>query len=209
MEDYDGGEVQLEFEEYGKEGDPRLLFANFTSSLLIVNSTLLLYALAGIAALAGLAYLFYYLSTQNSGGGGGYGSYSSSYGSQYSDDEYGYRRFKRETADLEWIRILSLLEVSSQLYTNMSDDNMSAKCPQKFLCQAFESPDIFGGKASYLSKIYQLASSINFKPDMTSDLDHNFVKEDDSSCKSRYWECEISLPELYQEAFEKMRNAKL
>ena len=23
MEDYDGGEVQLEFEEYGKEGDPR------------------------------------------------------------------------------------------------------------------------------------------------------------------------------------------
>ena len=26
MEDYDGGEVQLEFEEYGKEGDPRSVF---------------------------------------------------------------------------------------------------------------------------------------------------------------------------------------
>ena len=64
----------------------RLLFANFTSSLLIVNSTLLAYAALALAALGGqdfsfyreqsyfrlmfnisifpaLAYLFYYLTT--------------------------------------------------------------------------------------------------------------------------------------------------
>ena len=41
------------FEEVSTQGDPRLLFANFTSSLLIVNSTLLTYAALGLLGLAG------------------------------------------------------------------------------------------------------------------------------------------------------------
>ena len=46
-------EYQQMFEEVSPQGDPRLLFANFTSSLLIVNSTLLTYAALGLLGLAG------------------------------------------------------------------------------------------------------------------------------------------------------------
>ena len=72
-------EYEQMFEEVSTQGDPRLLFANFTSSLLIVNSTLLTYAALGLLGLAGqtdflqrnneiflflgLAYLFYFLTT--------------------------------------------------------------------------------------------------------------------------------------------------
>merc|ERR1712241_253222 len=81
-------EYERMFEEVSSQGEPRLLFANFTSSLLIVNSTLLTYAALGLLGLAGLAYLFYFLTTQQSSSGG-YGSSSGSYGSQYSNDDYG------------------------------------------------------------------------------------------------------------------------
>ena len=46
-------EYEQMFEEVSTQGDPRLLFANFTSSLLIVNSTLLTYAALGLLGLAG------------------------------------------------------------------------------------------------------------------------------------------------------------
>ena len=46
-------EYERMFEEVSSQGEPRLLFANFTSSLLIVNSTLLTYAALGLLGLAG------------------------------------------------------------------------------------------------------------------------------------------------------------
>ena len=46
-------EYEMIFDEYAKEGDPRFLFANYTSGLLIVNSTLLAVAAAGLLGLAG------------------------------------------------------------------------------------------------------------------------------------------------------------
>ena len=58
----------------------RLFFANYTSSLLAVNSTLLAYAL-GAAAIAGaVALALYFLSTQPAASG--YGSYNSHYQSR-------------------------------------------------------------------------------------------------------------------------------
>ena len=50
-------EYEQMFEEVSSQGDPRLLFANFTSSLLIVNSTLLTYAALGLLGLAGQRYI--------------------------------------------------------------------------------------------------------------------------------------------------------
>ena len=65
----------------------RLFFANLTSSLVTVNSTLLAYALVGlaVAGAAGLALYYLYLQSASSGAGG-YG-----YGNQYSYNEYGYQ----------------------------------------------------------------------------------------------------------------------
>merc|ERR1712037_912573 len=73
-------ELHLKDYEYSEsQSDPRLFFANFTSSLIQVNSTLLAYALVGLAVAmaAGLALYYLYLQSASSGAGG-YG-----YGNQY------------------------------------------------------------------------------------------------------------------------------
>lgn len=77
----------FELSESESAGDPRLFFANFTSSLITVNSTLLAYALVGlaVAGAAGLALYYLYLQSASSGAGG-YG-----YGNQYSYNQYGYQ----------------------------------------------------------------------------------------------------------------------
>lgn len=72
--------------EFDGEAEPRLFFANFTSSLVAVNSTLLAYALVGlaIAGAAGLALYYLYLQSAS---GGGYGQYGN-YGYQYGYDKF-------------------------------------------------------------------------------------------------------------------------
>ena len=100
--------------------------------------------------------------------------------------------FRRDTKDTEWIRILTLLDVGSQMYNDMSPENIHKKCPAKIICQAFESREILGlskrndlftinhdillgGQHSYLSLIYQFMSAMNFKPGINSDLEDNFL----------------------------------
>merc|ERR1712018_838943 len=185
-------EYEQMFEEVSSQGDPRLLFANFTSSLLIVNSTLLTYAALGLLGLAGLAYLFYFLTTQQSSSGG-YGSSSGGYGSQYSNDEYG--RFRRDAEDSDWIRILTMLGVSAELYNDLNQENINKNCPSKLICQAFESRDILGYEDSYIRKIYQLFTSLRFQTDNQDqeDWSHNQLTEENSSCSSKYSECPLSL----------------
>jgi len=204
-------DYELQFTE--QEGDPsgRLLFANFTSSLIAVNSTLLLLAALALGALGALAYLLYTLSQNQSSTGGGYGSYgggsSSSYGSSYASDGYG--RYRRDSEDTEWIRILTLLDVGSDLYNTMSQKNMEDNCPAKILCQAFESPDIFGNEDSYIKRFYQFMSAMQFKSQIDVDIDSNSLDEQTSSCTARYSQCGISLLSTFHQAFENRRNARL
>merc|ERR1719244_2497501 len=203
LEDY-----ELTFEEQEDQGDSRQLFANFTSSLLPVNSTLLLLAAALLGGLAALAYLFYTLAQNQGSGGGGYGSYgSSSHGSGYSSDSY--ERYRRDTSDSEWIRILTLLDVGSDLYSNMNQQNMVDSCPAKILCQALESSDIFGNQDSYIKRFYQFMSEVKFNHFSTPDQDSNSLEEKTSSCSTRYPHCQLSLLSSFQEAFENRKNAKL
>ena len=52
--------------------------------------------------------------------------------------------FRRDTKDTEWIRILTLLDVGTEMYDTMTREDMDNKCPAKIICQAFESREIFG-----------------------------------------------------------------
>ena len=52
--------------------------------------------------------------------------------------------FRRDAEDTEWIRILTLLGLSADLYNDMTSDNINKNCPSKLICQAFESRDILG-----------------------------------------------------------------
>ena len=73
--------------EYEAEaGDARLFFANFTSSLVAVNSTLLAYALIGLAVAGAAGLALYYLYLQSASSGGGYGQYG-----QYGYNQYSYQ----------------------------------------------------------------------------------------------------------------------
>ena len=73
--------------EFEGEAEPRLFFANFTSSLVAVNSTLLAYALVGLAIAGAAGLALYYLYLQSVSGGGGYGQYGN-YGYQYGYDKF-------------------------------------------------------------------------------------------------------------------------
>ena len=65
----------------GEESEPRLLFANYTSSLLSVNSTILAYALLALAMGGAAAVALYYLYLESAS------SSSSSYGQAYAHEQ--------------------------------------------------------------------------------------------------------------------------
>lgn len=205
-------EFELVYDE-AAQAEPRFLFANFTSGLVIVNSTLLAIAALGLLGLGALAYLLYFL-TQQSSGGGGYGYGSSGY-SSYSDDEYGYRRFRRGAqsgSEDDWMRVLTLLNVGSQLYNDMARDHSNnarrKNCSSKLICQAFESPDILGASSSYVNKLYQL-----FNP-VQREFASNDLQEENSGCAREYPDCDLSLLNIYQDQYKTTqdfmatRNAK-
>lgn len=52
--------------------------------------------------------------------------------------------FRREAEDSEWIRILTLLGLSADLYNDLTQENIDKNCPSKLICQALESRDILG-----------------------------------------------------------------
>jgi len=74
----------FELVEEGTDAEPRLFFANYTSSLLSVNSTILAYALLALAMGGAAAVALYYLYLESAS------SSSSSYGSQYGHESYDY-----------------------------------------------------------------------------------------------------------------------
>ena len=71
-------------EEGTQDFEPRLFFANYTSSLLSVNSTILGYALLALSMGGAAAVALYYLYLESAS------SSSSSYGSQYGHENYDY-----------------------------------------------------------------------------------------------------------------------
>merc|ERR1712113_147471 len=103
------------------------------------------------------------------------------------NDDYG--RFRREAEDSEWIRILTLLGLSADLYNDLTQENIDKNCPSKLICQALESRDILGFEDSYIRKIYQIFTSQHFTND---DLIHNQLTEENSSCSSKYSDCPLS-----------------
>ena len=81
---------QFELEEAGSS-DPRLFFANYTSSLLAVNSTILAYALLALAIGGAAAVALYYLYLESASSSGQYGSYGQSYGGEGQGYDYSYQ----------------------------------------------------------------------------------------------------------------------
>ena len=77
-----------EFDLESVEGDARLFFVNFTSSLVQVNATILAYGLIFLAIVGAAAVALYYLYPESQSSSSGYGSY----GSSYQNYNYNYAR---------------------------------------------------------------------------------------------------------------------
>jgi len=115
------------------DSDPRLFFANYTSSLLAVNSTLLAYALAAAAIAGAVALALYFLSTQPASSG--YSGYNNNYQSR------GFRSGEGDTG----YSVLTLLGVASEIYSKLNYDDID--CQKKIICEFMEEPDMFGERS--------------------------------------------------------------
>merc|ERR1719516_517982 len=131
-----------------EESDARLFFANYTSSLLAVNTTILLYALAAAAVVGAVVLALYLLAnapSRASGYGGGYG---------YSDYDSYARGFRSSSSGYD---ILTLISVASDLYGKLTYDDLD--CQKKIICEFMDEPEMFGSGASKVKTGVQYAAS--------------------------------------------------
>ena len=69
--------------------------------------------------------------------------------------------FRRDAEDSDWIRILTMLGLSAELYNDLNQENINNNCPSKLICQAFESRDILG--SAPLSLLSVLIDGFHFR----------------------------------------------
>lgn len=135
------------------EADPRLFFANFTSSLIQVNSTILAYALIAlaVAGAAALALYYLYLESANAGSGQHYG-----YGQQYGQDSYEYNaRSSTEGFGFDAGKILTWIQMASEAYNSL--DYKDLECQKKLICEIVREEDTFGNVSRNMKNGIQLA----------------------------------------------------
>ena len=72
--------------------------------------------------------------------------------------------FRRNAEESDWIRILTMLGLSAELYNDLTQENLKNNCPSKLICQAFESRDFLG--FTFLSLFYDLVliNGFHFRP---------------------------------------------
>eukprot|EP00090_Calanus_glacialis_P018273 TRINITY_DN2834_c0_g1_i2.p1 TRINITY_DN2834_c0_g1~~TRINITY_DN2834_c0_g1_i2.p1 ORF type:complete len:218 (-),score=85.70 TRINITY_DN2834_c0_g1_i2:10-663(-) len=177
------------------DSDPRLFFANYTSSLLAVNSTLLAYALAAAAIAGAVGLALYFLSTQPA---------SSGYNS-YNYQSRGFRSGEGGTG----FDVLTLLGVATDIYSKLNYDDTD--CQKKIICEFMEEPDMFGsGGASVKSGVKYAASwlaPLGFS--IVDQITEAATLDDEGKCEQRYRQCDqISLKTTYQEKSEAVKSVQ-
>jgi len=184
-------------------GDPRLLFANFTSSLIAVNSTLLAYALVGLAIAGAAGLALYYLYLQSASSGGGYGQYSN-YGYQY-----GYDKFQSRSADCGYdfnaVNILQWISMLQEVYEKF--DYNDVDCQKLLICEVLRDEDSFGDVSRRLQGGFELAKYLEVlnMPDEFRELLDEYMDASERSlgqkeCKE-FFECPYSLSESVKRTF--------
>jgi len=188
-----------EFEGAG-EGDPRLFFANFTSSLVTVNSTLLAYALVGlaVAGAAGLALYYLYLQSASSGAGGyGYGNSYNQYGYQSRSGDLGY--------DFNAVNILQWISMLQEVYEKF--DYNDVDCQKLLICEVLRDEDSFGDVSKRLQNGFELAKYLEVlnMPDEFRELLDEYMDASERSLGQKecteFFQCPYSLKDSVKRNF--------
>merc|ERR1712080_242910 len=185
------------------EADPRVFFANYTSSLLAINATILLYALAGAGGVGAVLVALYLLANAPARSG--------LYGQGYSED-YDYSASSRGfRADSSSYDILTLISVASDLYGKISYDDLD--CQKKIICEFMDKPEMFGSGAAQVKTGVQYATSwlapLGFS--IVDQISEAAMVDDEGgrNCEERFRQCEdISLQKTVEEKSEEVRAVK-
>merc|ERR1712126_770810 len=185
-----------------EESDARLFFANYTSSLLAVNTTILLYALAAAAVVGAVVLALYLLAiapSRASGYGGGYG---------YSDYDSYSRGFRSSSSGYD---ILALISVASDLYGKISYGDVD--CQKKIICEFMDKPEMFGDGAAQVKSGVQYATSwlapLGFS--IVDQISDAAMVDDEGgrNCEQRFQECDkVSLTKTVAEKSQEVKNVK-
>merc|ERR1711892_1199201 len=190
----DAYQYQTELDEISS--DPRLFFTNYTSSLLAINTTILLYAV-GAAATIGAIVLAVYLLAQ-APAPAGYSSYSQGYQARGSRQNSGYD-------------ILHLLAVASDIYQKLETDDVD--CQKKIMCEFFDEPEMFGNGAVKVKSGFQTAASW-LKPFGFTIVDQitkatTMNEQNSENCEETYKECDrLSLRDTVEEKAKVVKEVK-
>lgn len=175
------------------EADPRLFIANFTSSLIQVNATILAYALIAVAVvgavLVGLSFLF--VETANTS--------ESSYGSYGSQSQYAYGQYARSNNNgfLDGLNIVSWISMLQDVYEKFDYNDLD--CQKRLICEVMKEPTFYGTVAQKFKTGFQYAKYLEILdlPDDTRELldeymDANSRADQQKSCEE-FFTCPYSI----------------
>merc|ERR1712088_22450 len=139
----------FELVEDGSDLEPRLFFANYTSSLLSVNSTILAYALLALAMGGAAAVALYYLYLESAS------SSSSSYGSQYGHESYDYYSQQARSAPegMNVMNVIQWISMLQEVYEKFDYNDL--ECQKKLICEVMREPEYFGNMSGKLKSGFQ------------------------------------------------------
>jgi len=174
------------------EADPRLFIANFTSSLIQVNATILAYALIAVAVvgavLVGLSFLFVETA----------GTSESAYGS-YGSNQYAYGQYARSANNgfLDGLNIVSWISMLQEVYEKFDYNDLD--CQKRLICEVMKEPGFYGAVAQKFKTGFQYAKYLEILdlPDDMRELldeymDANSRADQQKSCEE-FFTCPYSI----------------
>jgi len=174
--------------ELDSSADPRLFIANFTSSLIQVNATILAYALIAVALIGVLLVVASFaLTSAAEESYGNYGQYS-----QYSQ----YSR-SAQNGFLDGLNILSLLSMAQDAYENFDYNDLD--CQKRLVCEVMKEPEYYGSVATKFATGFEYAKYLELMnmPDdirelLDEYLDANSRAKDQKTCQD-FFTCPYSI----------------
>lgn len=181
--------------------DPRIFFANFTSSLVQVNATILTYAVIALAILGAIAIALYYLFLESQNSSGGYG-YSSGYG---SNNQYGYQYARSNDDSYDFASSLNIIQWISMLQDLYEKfDYNDLECQKRLICEVMREPEYYGSAAEKFKSGFQYAKYLEVLslPDdmrelLDEYLDANSRSDSGKGCEE-YFQCPYSIKDSFK-----------
>merc|ERR1711962_1850028 len=193
--------TELEFDLDYDSSVPRLIFANYTSSLISVNSTILAYALLALAIAGVAAIALYYLYLEGSSASG------SSYGYQYSHQRDDYYHYDARSAP-EGINVMNVIQWISMLQEVYEKfDYNHLECQKKLICEVMKEPEYFGTVSQKMKSGFQLARYLevlnmpdDFRELLDEYMDASERSEGQKQCEE-FFQCPYSLKDSVKRNF--------